>query len=105
MEHASFSCVCGWRKLPVFAFVTLPAALVAQTPAGAPPLDLVLKNATVMTVTHGTMQHASVWVHDGKIAGYGQVIAAPATALIVDATGKFVTPGIIDASLTSRVKQ
>ena len=49
-----------------------------------------------MTVTHGTIEHASVWVHNGKIAGFGQTVAAPASATVVDATGKFVTPGIID---------
>ncbi len=60
------------------------------------PSDLVLSNATVMTVTHGTMEHASVWVHNGKIAGVGAQVGAPAGATVVDATGKFVTPGIID---------
>lgn len=62
----------------------------------APNPDLVLKNATVMTVTHGTLANASVWVHNGKIAGIGPTVSAPASALVVDASGKFVTPGIID---------
>ncbi len=49
-----------------------------------------------MTVTHGTLEHASVWVHDGKIAGVGTTVNAPSDAVKVDATGKYLTPGIID---------
>lgn len=60
------------------------------------PADLVLKNATVMTASHGTIEHGSVWVHGGKIAAVGATVDAPASAVVVDATGKWVTPGIID---------
>jgi imidazolonepropionase-like amidohydrolase len=53
-----------------------------------------------MTVTHGTLEHGSVWVHDGKIAGVGATVdelkGAPADAVKVDASGKYLTPGIID---------
>ncbi|MGI4827462.1 MAG: hypothetical protein ACRYFU_04615 [Janthinobacterium lividum] len=80
--------------VPLLASLASSAASQAQTAASA--ADLVLKNATVMTVTHGTLPNASVWVHNGKIAGYGVTVSAPASAVIVDATGKFVTPGIID---------
>ncbi len=66
----------------------------AQSPTA--PADLVIKNATVMTASHGTIQHGSVWVHNGKIAGVGATVSAPAGATVVDATGKYVTPGIID---------
>lgn len=49
-----------------------------------------------MTVTHGTIQHGSLWIHNGKIAGVGASVNAPAGATAIDASGKFVTPGIID---------
>jgi imidazolonepropionase-like amidohydrolase len=62
----------------------------------APPKDLLIKNATVMTVTHGKIEHGSVLVHNGKIAAFGADIKAPADATVVDATGKFVTPGLVD---------
>jgi imidazolonepropionase-like amidohydrolase len=58
--------------------------------------DIVLKNATVMTASHGTIEHGSVWIHAGKIAGVGAAVNAPAAATVVDATGKWLTPGIID---------
>jgi imidazolonepropionase-like amidohydrolase len=55
-----------------------------------------IKNATVLTVTHGRIDHASILIRDGKIADVGANIAAPAGATIIDASGQFVMPGIID---------
>src|SRR5580704_11015577 len=74
---------------------TTGAALNAQQ-AAAPQSDLVIRNATVMTASHGTIEHGSVWVHAGKIAGVGETVSAPSSATVVDATGMWVTPGIID---------
>ena len=62
----------------------------------ASPADIVFKNATVMTASHGTIEHGSVWVHAGKIADVGTTVNAPPGAVVVDASGKFLTPGIID---------
>jgi len=67
----------------------------AQQAAPAP--DLLIKNGTVLTVTHGVIQNGSVLVHNGKIAQVGANISAPSGAMVIDATGKFVMPGIIDA--------
>jgi imidazolonepropionase-like amidohydrolase len=80
-----------WRA----AALILCAGCNAVAQQAAPP-DLVLKNATVMTASHGTIEHGSVWVHAGKIAAVGATVDAPATALVVDASGKWLTPGIID---------
>src|SRR5438128_1456585 len=66
------------------------------TQSSSAPTDLVIKNATVMTASHGTIQNGSVWLHNGKIAGVGTTVGAPAGATVIDATGKYVTPGIID---------
>jgi imidazolonepropionase-like amidohydrolase len=83
---------------PAFAiasvFLFSGMATTAQSPTA--PADLVIKNATVMTASHGTIQHGSVWLHNGKIAGVGVTVTTPAGATVVDATGKYVTPGIID---------
>ena len=56
-----------------------------------------IRGATVMTASHGTMENASVLIRDGKIAEVGTDVQAPRGAHVVDGTGKFVTPGIIDA--------
>lgn len=57
---------------------------------------MLIKNATILTVTKGTIEHGSILVRDGKIASVGANIAAPAGASVIDATGMFVMPGIID---------
>ena len=74
----------------------MPACAQTAAPAPAPVPDLVVKNATVMTASHGTIQHGSVWVHNGKIAGVGATVDAPSSAIVVDASDKWLTPGIID---------
>ena len=55
-----------------------------------------IRNATVMTAAGPEMQHASVYFKDGLIVSVGTDSTAPADATVVDGTGKFVTPGIID---------
>src|SRR3954469_13399824 len=58
--------------------------------------SLLIRNATVLTVTKGTVEKGSVLVQDGKIAAVGKNVSAPADATVVDATGKFLMPGSID---------
>ena len=59
--------------------------------------DLLIKNGTVLTVTKGTLTNTDVLVQGGKIAKIGKSLAAPNGAKVIDATGLFVMPGIIDA--------
>jgi imidazolonepropionase-like amidohydrolase len=78
------------------ALMLAPFTLCAQTKTADIPADFVIRNATVMTASHGTIERGSVWIHQGKIAGVGVTVSAPADATVIDATGKFLTPGIID---------
>ena len=55
-----------------------------------------IKNGTILTVTKGTVENGDVLIRDGKIAEVGKGLAAPAGAKVIDATGQFVMPGIID---------
>jgi imidazolonepropionase-like amidohydrolase len=60
--------------------------------------DLALVNATVLTVgPQGTLENASVLVHDGRIAAVGRDLKVPSGAATIDLRGRFVMPGIIDA--------
>ena len=59
--------------------------------------DVVIKNAIVMTATHGNIKNGSVYVKDGKIAAVGENVNAPAGATVIDAQGKYLTPGIVDS--------
>ena len=65
----------------------------AQTPKGS----VLIKNATVLTVTKGTLENSDVLVQDGIIKQVGQNLSAPSGVETIDASGKYVMPGIIDA--------
>jgi imidazolonepropionase-like amidohydrolase len=58
--------------------------------------EFVIKNATLLTATHGRIEKGSVYVKDGKIVAFGAAVNAPASVTVIDAEGKYVTPGIID---------
>src|ERR1043166_1664616 len=55
-----------------------------------------IRHPTIMTANGPALTNASVLLRDGKIAAVGSSIDAPADALVIDGTGKYVTPGIID---------
>ena len=80
-----------------FAFagvcVLITAAASAQTPVGS----VLVRNATVITVTQGTLEATDVLVEDGRITAVGQNLTAPSDVPVIDATGHYVMPGIIDA--------
>jgi imidazolonepropionase-like amidohydrolase len=82
----------------------------ADTTPPSPPVPMVndrgpvrtarttlIRNATLLTVTNGTIERGSILIRDGKIAAVGATVAAPADAQVIDGTGKYVMPGIIDA--------
>lgn len=80
-----------------------------NAPAGAPipmvadrgPLSqgsvTVIQNATIMTASNGTIENGSIVIRDGKIVEVGQNVTVPNGANVIDASGKYVIPGIIDA--------
>ena len=61
-----------------------------------PSRPTLIRNATIMTAAGPSIQNGSVLLRDGKIAAVGASITAPPDALVIDGTGKYVTPGIID---------
>ena len=64
---------------------------------GATPGVVAIRNGTIITATRGTIANGTVLVRDGKIAAVGTNVSIPSGADVYDATGKFVSPGIIDA--------
>lgn len=76
--------------LPHFFFALLAVAALGRSET------LLIRNATVLTVTKGTVTNGSVLVENGKVAAIGKDVSAPQDATVVDATGKYLMPGIID---------
>lgn len=73
------------------------ALVLAGAAAPARAASVLVRNATVWTQgPDGTLQDADVLVENGKISAVGKSLKAPAGAVVVDGTGKHVTPGIID---------
>jgi imidazolonepropionase-like amidohydrolase len=57
---------------------------------------VVIRNATIMTAAGQEIAGGSIVLRDGRIVAVGATVEAPADAVVVDGTGKWVTPGIID---------
>ena len=62
----------------------------------APSEPTLIRGATVLTGTGVRLDGADVLMADGKIVAVGPGLEAPAGARIIDAQGRWVTPGIID---------
>ena len=75
--------------------VTPPA--YASTYQPMPSVTTLLRGATVLTGTGQRLDKADVLMQDGKVAAVGTGLQVPAGTVVVDAAGKWVTPGIIDA--------
>lgn len=64
--------------------------------AGPGRADTLIRDATILTVSNGTIENASLLIRGGKIAAIGKDLSAPDGAEVIDAAGKFISPGIID---------
>lgn len=58
---------------------------------------LAITGGRVLTITQGEVEGGTVLIENGKIVAVGSGIAIPSTAEVVDAAGKYVMPGLIDA--------
>ena len=63
-------------------------------PAAATPV--LLNNATLLTGTGQQLDNASILLVGGKIDAIGPAIDFPENAVVIDASGKWITPGLID---------
>ena len=84
------------RPLVPIALAACAAAAPARPETAADSGVTLIRNATILTASHGTIPRGSILIRDGKIAAVGADVTAPAGAAIVEAAGKYVTPGIID---------
>jgi imidazolonepropionase-like amidohydrolase len=66
------------------------AFLLAQT--------IAITGGTVYPVSGPKIDNATVLIRDGRVAAVGTNVAVPAGATRIDAAGKWVTPGLIDAA-------
>jgi hypothetical protein len=74
----------------ILALLALQAASAAQAAT-----TMLIRDATVHPMTSGGMlEHTDVLISDGKISAIGRGLQAPATAQVIDAAGRPLTPGL-----------
>jgi imidazolonepropionase-like amidohydrolase len=81
------------RIIYIFALTVLCGSITFGQARG----EVLIKNATVLTAIRGTLEGTDILIRDGKIARIGKNLSAGSEAKVFDATGKYVSPGIIDA--------
>ncbi len=84
------------RKVIGFIILSIVVAVSSTLVLAQTKNDVLIRNATVLTAIRGTLENTDILIQNGKIVKIGKNLNAPANAQIIDATGKFVSPGIID---------
>lgn len=59
--------------------------------------DIAFKGGTILTITQGTIEKGTIVIQKGKITAVGADVEIPSGIRVVDVSGKFVMPGIIDS--------
>ncbi|HSB29155.1 MAG TPA: hypothetical protein VLE19_14915, partial [Pyrinomonadaceae bacterium] len=84
------------KLLVISIVISTPFGFARAQSTAANPTETLIKNATVLTITRGVLANTDVLIRNGKIAAVGKGLKASANARVIDATGKYVMPGIID---------
>ena len=74
------------------------AAAVLLTAGYAEAQTIAITGGRVFPVSGPVIENGTVIIRDGKISAVGAGIAVPADARVIDATGKWVTPGLINSA-------
>ncbi|MBU1288536.1 MAG: amidohydrolase [Alphaproteobacteria bacterium] len=76
--------------------ITVPKDPFPSTYTAYPNVAVFISNATIIDGTGAKIENGSLLLVDGKVSAIGKDIEAPADAKKIDASGRWVTPGIID---------
>lgn len=85
------------RSICLVCALAIMAALFATPMRAGQDRTIAIRGGTVITITGATISNGTVIMRGGKITAVGANPQIPAGAEIVDATGKYVMPGLIDA--------
>ena len=88
----------GKKPQPPIAKANIfPAGAYGRAAIPEQPKRVLVKNATIWTSgAAGILEGADLLIESGRIVQVGQGVVAPAGALVIDATGKHVSAGLID---------
>ena len=82
------------KRIGLIVCVSVCLAVFSISSSGQ---DLLIKNGTILTVTKGTIPEGDILIKGGIIKKIGKNIKAPVGVKVLDASGKYVIPGIIDS--------
>ncbi|HEY2851614.1 MAG TPA: amidohydrolase family protein [Gemmatimonadaceae bacterium] len=80
------------NRLTTYALLTLAIAAPARAQT------IAITGGTVYPVSGPAIQNGTVVMRDGRIVAVGANVSVPSDAQRIDATGKIVTPGIVNAA-------
>ena len=73
-----------------------PVNTYASTYRPFPSRATVIRNATILTAAGPVIERGAILLENGRIAAVGATVTEPAGAVVIDAAGKWITPGLID---------
>ena len=83
----------GIKRIVVLASLFLPFLSAGAFSAQ----EIAIKAGTILPISDAPIENGTILINDGKIAALGQNVAVDADVRVIDAGGKFVIPGLIDA--------
>ena len=86
----------GW--LVAIGVASLPCVSRAAGP-------MAIQGAKIITITGDSIERGTILIRDGKIAAVGTEVDIPGEAQVIDATGKVVMPGFVDAHNSAAMSQ
>jgi imidazolonepropionase-like amidohydrolase len=84
----------GWARLTA---VTLGIVALGALPLAARAQTVAITGGRVHPVSGPVIENGTVLIRDGKIVAVGANVSVPEGATRVDASGKWVTPGLVNA--------
>lgn len=77
-------------------FVILALGFFSEKGRAQENRPVVIQGATILTMTHGTIEGGTVVIENGKIAAVGKDVTVPRDAEVIDARGEYILPGLVD---------
>ncbi len=85
------------KEKPILSTIHYPPGIQGRDGVPEQPEYVVFQNGTIWTSgPQGTLADADLLIHHGLVEAVGVDLAVPAGALIIDAAGMQITPGLID---------
>ena len=100
-------CMTTLAVISAVAAPLVPAGATAQVRMTVRPQSepIALQGATIHTVTNGVIENGTILFDNGVITAIGTDVRLPAGTRVVDASGKHIYPGLIDAYSTVGISE